>query len=87
MELDPPQRRELNRVTTRLVEKFSLSARPDDVERCLATAMATFESARVRTYLMLLIERAATDLLRAEAQGGLRGMDVDAQPVEHRLAS
>ena len=68
IEDDPLLRKELDRLQAQLLERFSPPVRPEDVERCLHSCMAMFESARVRTYLMLLIERATTDRLRAEVQ-------------------
>ena len=38
------------------------------MRRCLLSSIATFESAPIRTYLPLLIERTATERLAAEAR-------------------
>ena len=65
---DPLQHKELDRLRDQLVARFSPPIRPEEVERCLDSCVARFESARVRTYLMLLIERDAEDCLRAEVQ-------------------
>jgi hypothetical protein len=54
---------ELTHVETRLLEKFVPPLRPEDVRRCLLTATERHESARVRTYLTILVERAAGALL------------------------
>ena len=47
----------------RLLSRFS-QLHPEAVRRCLRDSMTQFEGARVRTYLAVLIERAATDRLR-----------------------
>jgi len=56
--------RELQRLEARLVTKFCPPLRPTDVTGALAEALAAFEGARVRAYLVVLIERHATGLLR-----------------------
>jgi hypothetical protein len=48
---------------TRLVSRFG-QLHPDQVRRCLLESVAEFDDARVRTYLVVLIERAATERLR-----------------------
>jgi hypothetical protein len=68
MEVDSLQHNELDRLETRLMARFSPPLRPELVQRCLIDCRAMFESARVRTYVTLLTERAATDRLRAELQ-------------------
>ena len=68
IEDDPLQRKELDRLKARLIERFSPPVRPEDVERCLHSCIAMFETARVRNYLLLLIERVATERLLAEVQ-------------------
>jgi hypothetical protein len=59
----------------RLLSRFS-QLHPDQVRRCLGDAMAQFEGARVRNFLAVLIERAATDRLRVleREAGGLSGL-------------
>ena len=47
----------------RLSSRFS-RLHPDDVRRCVRDSMAQFADARIRTYLAVLVERAATDRLR-----------------------
>jgi hypothetical protein len=53
----------LSYLETRLVSRFD-QLHPDQVRRCLLESVAEFGDARVRTYLVVLIERAATDRLR-----------------------
>ena len=47
----------------RLLSRFS-QLHPDQVRSCLGDAVAQFEGARVRNFLAVLVERAATDRLR-----------------------
>jgi hypothetical protein len=54
---------DLSDVEARLLYKFS-RLDPDEVRRCLSDSMAEFESARIRNFLVVLIERATTDRLR-----------------------
>jgi hypothetical protein len=49
----------------RLIARFSPPLRPEAVQRCLGDVIAHFDTARVKTYLAVLIERRATDRLRA----------------------
>jgi hypothetical protein len=56
---------EYRHLEQRLVARFSPPLRPEEVERCLGETVAKFDAAPVRTYLSVLIERAATDRLRA----------------------
>jgi hypothetical protein len=49
---------------TRLIARFSPPLRPEEVQRCLIDAVASLATARIQTYLPVLIERAATDRLR-----------------------
>jgi hypothetical protein len=55
---------ELRGLEQRLVARFSPPLRAEEVERCLVECAARFDGAPVRTYLSVLIERAATDRLR-----------------------
>ena len=68
MDVGSLRRNDLDRLEAQLVHKFSPPLRHEDVERCLVSCIAMFESAPVRMYLPLLIERAATDRLRAEVE-------------------
>ena len=49
----------------RLIARFSPPLRPDEVRRCLAQCAVSYQDARVRTYLPILIERNAVDRLLA----------------------
>ncbi len=55
---------DLSSLEARLMARFS-QLDPDEVRRCVDDSVAQFEAARVRTYLAVLIERAAIDRLRA----------------------
>jgi hypothetical protein len=55
---------DLSSLEARLLTRFS-QLDPDEVRRCVGDSAAEFEAARVRTYLAVLIERAAIDRLRA----------------------
>jgi hypothetical protein len=48
----------------RLIARFSPPLRPEAVRRTLAQSVASFHDARVRTYLPVLVERAAVDRLQ-----------------------
>jgi hypothetical protein len=61
---DPKELKELAGVEQRLLSRFSPPLRPEDVRRCILEATARFDTAVVRSYLMLLIERDAVDRLR-----------------------
>jgi hypothetical protein len=63
--LDPKEITELTRLEQRLLARFSPPLPPEHVRRCLRDVTARFETAAVRTYLGVLIERAAVDELRA----------------------
>jgi hypothetical protein len=56
---------EFRAVEARLIATFSPPLEPDDVHVHFTDAVAMFRDARIRTYLAVLIERAATDRLRA----------------------
>jgi hypothetical protein len=58
---------ELRRIEARLVVKFCPPLHPDDVRRCVADGAVRYESAKVRGYISLLIERQAAEQLRAMA--------------------
>ncbi len=68
----------------RLVSRFSQLDR-EEVRRCLCDSAAQFAGARVRTYLAVLIERAATDRLRTVEQASV-GIEV-ASGVDGRRAT
>ena len=56
---------ELRHVERRLMARFSPPLSAEEVERCLVECIARFDGSSVRTYLSVLIERAAVDRLRA----------------------
>jgi hypothetical protein len=61
---------QLRSIEERLIARFSPPLRPEDVRRCLAESVVGFEDARVRMYLLVLVERAATDRLQACVRRG-----------------
>ncbi len=63
--LEPPELALLGDLEKRLIARFSPPLRPDEVQGCLAEVARGHEEARIRTYLALLIERAAVDRLQA----------------------
>ena len=63
--LEPYEPHELADLEERLIDRFSPPLRPDEVQRCLAQSAASYQDARVRTYLPVLIERAAVERLQA----------------------
>jgi hypothetical protein len=61
-----PERPEAYRdVRERLLARFSPSVPAEEVDRCLDECIARLASAPVRTYLPVLVERAAVDRLKA----------------------
>jgi hypothetical protein len=70
-DIDALELRKLEHVEAHLVAKFSPPLRPEEVRRCLFDCVASFESARVRLYLPVLIERDATERLRHMSRSGL----------------
>ena len=54
----------------RLIARFSPPLRPEEVQRCLAETIVSYQDARVKTYLPVLIERAAVDRLQAILRQG-----------------
>ena len=66
--MSPPESREkheLAAVERRLLTRFSPPLPPEEVARAVADAIALFEGARVRNYVVLFVERHATERLRA----------------------
>jgi hypothetical protein len=63
--LDPHELDDLARLEQRLIDRFSPPLPPDQVRRAVLEATARFDTAVVRTYLPLLIERDAVTRLRA----------------------
>jgi len=58
----------LDDLEARLMIRFSPPLRPELVQRCLVETVVRFADARVRAYLPVLIERAATDQLHTEVR-------------------
>ena len=65
---DEREAAELRSIEARLIAKYGPSLGPEAVMRCIADAMGHFDGARIRTYVMLLVERRATEQLRDEAR-------------------
>jgi hypothetical protein len=59
----------------RMIAAFSPPLTVVEVRRHLASAAAMFENARVRTYVALLMEKAAVDRLRRARQRREAGLD------------
>lgn len=55
---------DLVQIESRLLAKFVPPLEPDDVRRCLVMALTHHQRARIKTYLSILIERTAAELLR-----------------------
>jgi hypothetical protein len=65
-DLDPSG--SLGPLEAKLLARFSPPLRPEEVQRCLLDTVAVFSTARIRTYLPLLIERAVRDRLQTACQ-------------------
>ncbi len=63
-DVDSLESRKLEHLEAQLIATFSPPLRPEEVQRCLFDCAARYESARVRVYLPVLIERDATKRLR-----------------------
>ncbi len=59
-DIDSLESRKLDYLEAQLIARFSPPLRPEEVQRCLIDCIASYESARVRSYLPVLIEREAT---------------------------
>ena len=70
---------QLDDVEERLLVRFCPPLRPDEVQRHLVEVIGAFEHARVRTYLPILVERAAARRLEAAAATA-RGRSAPATP-------
>jgi hypothetical protein len=55
---------DLERLETQLIAEFSPPLRPDEIRRHLLERVASYQSAVVRTYLPILIERETSARLR-----------------------
>ncbi len=62
-DIDSLESRKLDYLEAQLIARFSPPLRPEEVQRCLIDCIASYESARVRSYLPVLIEREATGRL------------------------
>ena len=67
-DIDSLESRKLDYLEAQLIDRFSPPLRPEEVQRCLVDCIASYESARVRSYLPVLIEREATKRLREMSQ-------------------
>ena len=63
-DVDSLESHKLEHLEAQLIATFSPPLRPEEVQRCLFDCAARYESARVRVYLPVLIERDATKRLR-----------------------
>ena len=62
--IDSAELRGIQTLEAQLIARFSPPLEPEDVRRCLSECVASYESARVRSYLPVLVEREATRRLR-----------------------
>ncbi len=62
--VDSHEARKLEQLEAQLIAMFCPPLRAEEVQRCLIDCVANYESARVRSYLPVLIEREATKRLR-----------------------
>lgn len=62
---EPIDLRDFERLQSQLIAEFTPRLRPEEVQRCLVTSITSYQHAPVRTYLSVLIERAARDQLRS----------------------
>lgn len=77
---DPEDADTLARLADRLSMAFAGLGR-ETVESAVATAYAELRYARVRTYLPILVERRARDLLAAAGDGPAPGGEEDKDPA------
>ena len=82
-DMDEREAAELVSIEDRLMAEYGPSLGPDAVMRCIADAVGHFWEARVRTYVMWLIERRATAELRHQA----RRAAADPADGQHRPSS
>ena len=66
MSSDPDLRDHLMHVEIRLIEGFVPPLRVEEVRQCVAVSAERFATARIQTYVAVLIERGAADLLREQ---------------------
>jgi hypothetical protein len=62
---DPLEANEVAQVERRLIAELSPVVRPEEVQRCVFDVVARFDSATIRKYVPLLVERIARERLRA----------------------
>ena len=74
-DIDSLESRKLEHLEAQLIARFSPPLRAEEVQRCLIDCVARYESAPVRLYLPVLIERDATERLRdmSRSRPGARG--------------
>jgi hypothetical protein len=63
---------DFERLEARLIAEFSPPLRPEEVQRCLVGCVTHYQTATVRNYLSVLIEREARDRLRVLYSGGTK---------------
>ena len=68
--VEPYEPQPFGDIEERLIARFSPPLPPDVVRRCLSQSAVSYQDARVRTYLHILIERAAVERLQAIVRQG-----------------
>jgi hypothetical protein len=63
--MDPLEANEVAQVERRLIAELSPVVRPEEVQRCVFDVVARFDSATIRKYVPLLVERIARERLQA----------------------
>jgi hypothetical protein len=76
------EQHELIAIERRMLAAFSPPLPPAVVSRAVAEVRAEFDSARVRKYVPLLVERRVSDLLRAAVRARPRWQLVDATELD-----
>jgi hypothetical protein len=62
--MDPLEANEMAQIERRLIAELSPAIRPEEVQRCVRDVVARFDTATIRTYVPLLVERIAKDRLK-----------------------
>jgi hypothetical protein len=84
-DVDPLESLKLEHLEAQLVARFSPLLRPEEVQRCLIDCVARYDSARVRLYLPLLIERDATERLRDLSRSRLMTAAATSEPDDRGM--
>jgi hypothetical protein len=72
---------ELGRLEAELVQRFCPPLQPEDVRSTLRSCADRYQAARVRTYLSILVERAALQDLRGLVATAGEGRPADVVPI------